>query len=163
MKTKGHEYSKPAMRNALVAFSTFILAFYWLVVATYPEFFIFNPFADTWVIRQWALLLSLIGWLAISTLPAAIFYAYAAGWSKGLNYLPFIAAIWPLSVILNQVLAYVSTGNWYFNYLVDYPVFIATDILLPVLLIALWWDLRIFPSKESKITTAEQTSEPSQG
>lgn len=150
MKPRGPEYSKPAMRNALVAFSTFVLAFYWLVVATYPEFFIFNPFAEEWIVRQWALLLSLIGWLAISTLPAAIFYAYAAGWSNGLNYLPYIAALWPVSVLFNQTLVYVSTGQWYFGYLVEYPVFIATDILLPVLLLALWYDLRILPSKTHK-------------
>lgn len=135
-------HGKVSFRNAFIAFSGFLLIFYWLVVATYPEFFIFSPFDDSWVIRQGALMLSLIGWVGISTVPAIALVAYAAGYRKPLKLLPVVALIWPLSVLINQVLLFIRDDVWYFDYLVNYPIFIATDVLLPVLLIVLWQELR---------------------
>ena len=136
------KHGKATFRNSFVAFALFLLAFYWLVVATYPQFFIFNPFDDSWGIRQGALILSLVGWIAISTIPAAVLVIYAAGQSKGIKLLPFVALLWPISVVVNQVLLYIRDGAWYFDYLVNSPIFIASDILLPVLLIFMWSELK---------------------
>jgi hypothetical protein len=36
---------------------------------------------------------------------------------------------------MNQVTLYVLDGVWYTGYLIQYPVFIATDILMPLFLI----------------------------
>ncbi len=140
-------HGKTSFRNAFIAFSAFITAFYWLVVASYPQFFIFNPFDETWLIRQVALILSLIGWVAISTVPSVVLFMYAAGNSRGLRLLPIVATIWPLSVIVNQVLLYIRDQTWYFDYLINYPIFIATDILLPVLLFVLWRELHEYHAK----------------
>ena len=97
-------HGKTSFRNAFIAFSAFLTAFYWLVVASYPQFFIFNPFDETWIIRQLALILSLIGWVAISTVPSVVLFMYAAGNNRGLRLLPIVATLWPLSVVVNQVL-----------------------------------------------------------
>jgi hypothetical protein len=139
--TDSSKHGKTSFRNAFIAFSAFLLAFYWLVVATYPEFFIFNPLDESWPLRQASLTLSLIGWVAISTVPAVVLFMYAAGKRSGLKLLPWVAAIWPISVVVNQVLLYIRDGVWYFDYLLNYPIFIATDVLLPVLLVVLWKEL----------------------
>jgi len=140
-------HGKTSFRNAFIAFSAFLTAFYWLVVASYPQFFIFNPFDETWLIRQVALILSLIGWVAISTVPSVVLFMYAAGNSRGLKLLPIVATLWPLSVVVNQILLYIRDQTWYFDYLINYPIFIATDILLPVLLFVLWRELHEYHAK----------------
>jgi hypothetical protein len=140
-------HGKTSFRNAFIAFSAFLTAFYWLVVASYPQFFIFNPFDEAWLIRQVALILSLIGWVAISTVPSVVLFMYAAGNSRGLKLLPIVATLWPLSVVVNQILLYIRDQTWYFDYLINYPIFIATDILLPVLLFVLWRELHEYHAK----------------
>ncbi len=140
-------HGKTSFRNAFIAFSAFLTAFYWLVVASYPQFFIFNPFDETWIIRQLALILSLIGWVAISTVPSVVLFMYAAGNNRGLRLLPIVATLWPLSVVVNQVLLYIRDQVWYLDYLINYPIFIATDILLPVLLFILWRELHEYHAK----------------
>ena len=152
------KHGRPNFRGAFIAFSVFLFAFYWLVVATYPEFFIFNPLDDTWVIRQVALSLSLISWLVISTMPALILFLYSLNWDKGIRALPLVALSWPASVVLNQIVLFVRDGIWYFDYLINYPIFIATDVLLPALLLVLWWDLR---DRDGQHSAKEQLAEQS--
>ena len=140
--TTNPKHSRPALRSAFIAFALFLLVFYWLVVATYPEFFIFNPLDDGWAPRQFALLLSLLGWFVISTAPAVILISYSLGKTAGIRWLPFVALGWPVSVAVNQLLLFVRDGVWYWDYLINHPIFIATDLVLPALLIALYFDLR---------------------
>ena len=141
--TTNPKHSRPALRSAFIAFALFLLVFYWLVVATYPAFFIFNPLDDGWAPRQFALLLSLLGWFVISTAPAVILISYSMGKAGGIRWLPAVAIGWPLSVAVNQVLLFVRDGVWYWDYLINHPIFIATDLVLPALLIALYFDLRV--------------------
>lgn len=140
--TDSPKHSRANFRSSFIGFSVFLVAFYWLVVATYPEFFIFNPFDEPSVLRQITLLISIAGWLVIAIVPGLALFFYAAGNSKLIPLLPFAALLWPLSVILNQVVLYARDSVWYFDYLVNSPVFIATDILLPALLIFIWQDLK---------------------
>lgn len=140
--TDNPRHSRANFRSSFVAFSIFLVALYWLVVATYPEFFIFNPFDEPSVLRQITLLISIVGWLVIAIVPGLALFAYAAGNSKLIPLLPFAALLWPISVVLNQIVLYARDSVWYFDYLVNSPVFIATDILLPALLIFVWQDLK---------------------
>lgn len=152
--TTDPKHSRPALRSAFISFAVFLAVFYWLVVATYPEFFIFNPFDESWPIRQVTLLLSLLGWLVISVAPAAILISYALGKPEGLKLLPAVALGWPISVGLNQVVLFIRDGVWYWDYLINHPIFIATDIVLPALLIALYYDLRVEIGKHSQSAAA---------
>jgi hypothetical protein len=155
------KHGKPNLKGAFIAISLFLAAFYWLVVATYPSFFIFNPLDDPWGIRQGALFLSLAGWLAISTVPAVMLFLYALNWEKGIAALPFVALLWPVSVVLNQFLLFIRDGVWYFDYLLNYPIFIASDILLPVLIFVLWLDLRSPKDQIPQHAVREQPAEQS--
>jgi hypothetical protein len=129
-------------RAVVATFGIFVTTLFWLVVATYPSFFFFNPLAETDPIRAAVLSLTTIGWLLISTGPAILFVLYAMGHPKVLRLLPIVALAWPVSLLINHITLFVQKGNWFTGYLLDYPIFVATDILLPVLLIAAWTELR---------------------
>lgn len=154
-------HGKPNLQGTFVAFSLFIMSSFWLIIATYPQFFIFNPFDDTWAIRQWALVLSLAGWLMLGLGSPAILYGYAMGWNKGVRFLPLVALFWPISVVINQILLVIRDGVWYFEYLINYPIFIASDILLPMLLLVLWRDLKISNNQQHSHAAKEQPAEQS--
>jgi hypothetical protein len=64
------------------------------------------------------------------------------GHARALRLLPIVALTWPVSLLINHVTLFIQKGQWFTGYLLDYPIFIATDILLPVLLIAVWAELR---------------------
>lgn len=111
---------------------------YWLMVLTYQDFFLFNPAEETELVRQVALWLCLIGWLlaALGT-PLALFSA-SAGSLMALRIVPITALWWPASIIISQVTLFVNTGQSYLDYLFEYPIFVLTDIALPVLVLMKW-------------------------
>lgn len=134
--------SKVSTRTVVATFGFFVSILFWLVVATYPTFFFFNPFAEQDALRAAVLAISTLGWIAISTGPAVLFALYALGYSQALRLLPFAALIWPASLLINHISLFLQNGEWFTGYLLDYPIFIATDILMPVLLMAVWAELR---------------------
>lgn len=134
--------AKVSTRAVVATFGIFVSTLFWLVVATYPTFFFFNPFAETDPLRAAVLTLSTVGWILISTGPAILFALYAMGHPRVLRLIPVIALSWPISLLINHVTLFIQKGQWFTGYLLDYPIFVATDILLPVLLIAVWAELR---------------------
>ena len=134
--------SKVSTRAVVASFGIFVSSLFWLVVATYPSFFIFNPFAEPDQLRATVLTISTIGWILISTAPAVLFTLYAIGYARVLRLLPIAALLWPAALLINHVTLFIQKGQWFTGYLLDYPIFIATDILLPVLLMAVWAELR---------------------
>ncbi len=134
--------SKISTRAVVASFGIFVSALFWLVVATYPTFFFFNPFAEEDALRAIMLTLTTVGWLLISTGTVVVFVLYALGNAKALRLLPIFALAWPISLLVNHVTLFLQNGQWFTGYLLDYPVFIATDILLPILLVAVWTELR---------------------
>lgn len=134
--------AKVSTRAVVATFGIFVSTLFWLVVATYPSFFFFNPFAETDSLRAAVLTFSTVGWILISTGPAILFALYAMGHPRVLRLLPVIALSWPISLLINHVTLFIQKGQWFTGYLLDYPIFVATDILLPVLLIAVWAELR---------------------
>jgi hypothetical protein len=134
--------AKVSTRAVVATFGIFVSTLFWLVVATYPSFFFFNPFVEADPLRAAVLAFSTVGWILISTGPAILFALYAMGHSRALRLLPVIALTWPISLLINHVTLFIQKGQWFTGYLLDYPIFVATDILLPVLLIAAWTELR---------------------
>jgi hypothetical protein len=134
--------AKVSTRAVVASFGIFVSALFWLVVATYPTFFFFNPFAEKDSLRATLLAISTVGWLLISIGPALLFSLYALGYPRALRLLPIAALVWPASLLVNHISLAIQKGQWYTGYLLDYPIFVATDILLPVLLMAVWAELR---------------------
>lgn len=134
--------SRVSTRAVVATFGAFVSALFWLVVATYPTFFLFNPLAEPDALRATLLTITTVGWVSISSAPIAIFVLFAFGKVNALKLLPWAALIWPASLLVNHIALFIQKGAWYTGYLVDYPIFIATDILLPILLMAVWVELR---------------------
>jgi hypothetical protein len=122
-----------------------ILIVFWLVVATFPSFFLFNPFSQPDTLRRIELAVSTAGWIGISTIVPFLLFLYASGKAKSRKFLLFFALLYPLSLITSQVTVWLTDGAPYLIYLRNFPIFIFTDILLPILVIFLWHDLKEKP------------------
>lgn len=112
---------------------------FWLVVATFPDFFIFNPWGSGDVVRGITLTLSSIGWILISVGPALLLWLYAGGRRDVISWLPVAALWWPISLLVSHITVLLQSGQWYAEYLLTFPIFIFTDIVLPLILMAAWW------------------------
>ena len=119
-----------------------MLIVYWLIVATLPDFFFINPSGEASQLRRLELVFSTIGWLAMSTGAPVILFCYSAGIHKARKYLPYTALIWPISLVISQITVYVLDGAFYLDYLMKYPIFFYTDLVLPIFILFIWHDLR---------------------
>ena len=119
-----------------------MLIVYWLIVATVPEFFFISPAGVNSQIRRAELIASTIGWILMSTVAPLCLFFYAAGYHKARKILPYTALVWPISLIISEFTVYILDGSFYYNYLFKYPIFIYTDIVLPIFILFIWHDLR---------------------
>lgn len=120
---------------------------FWLTIATFPDFFFFNPINNSDVLRRAELVFSTFGWIIMSTVIPVILYLYSHGRQQLLRYLPILAIVWPLSLVVAQVTTYIQTGNFYIEYLINFPIFLFTDIAIPIIVLVIWYDLRIPKNK----------------
>ena len=119
-----------------------MLVCFWLIVATLPDFFFINPTGTDSQIRRAELVLSTIGWVLLSTGSPALLFFYSAGKKGARKFLPVTALWWPISLVISQVTVYILEGSFYLDYLIKFPIFIFTDIILPIFVMMLWHDLR---------------------
>ena len=88
-------------------FGASILVTFWLVVATFPKFFFFNPLGVDNELRRFELVLSTAGWISISTIVPFLFFLIAMGKSKARSFIPYAALLYPVSLIISQITVYV--------------------------------------------------------
>lgn len=119
-----------------------MLIVYWLIIATLPDFFFVNPTGEAEQVRRAELVLSTCGWVLSSTVAPILLFLYASGVHKARNFLPITALLWPISLFISQSTLYILDGAFYLDYLVKYPIFIYTDLVLPIFIMMIWWDLR---------------------
>jgi hypothetical protein len=119
-----------------------MLIVYWLIIATLPDFFFINPTGEATQLRRAELILSTIGWVLSSTAAPILLFLYASGAHKARNFLPITALLWPISLFISQSTSYILNGTFYLDYLINYPIFIYTDLILPIFILMIWWDLR---------------------
>jgi hypothetical protein len=119
-----------------------MLIVYWLIIATLPDFFFINPTGEATQLRRAELILSTIGWVLSSTVAPILLFLYASGVNKARNFLPITALLWPISLFISQSTSYILDGAFYLDYLINYPIFIYTDLILPIFILMIWWDLR---------------------
>lgn len=124
----------------LLAF--FIFISFWLIVITFPSFFFFNPLDEPDMVRRVELTISTFGWISLSTLVPILLFVFAEGMRKARHLVLLLALIYPVSLIASQITIYLQTGSPYLIYLVDFPVFIFTDIILPIIVVLIWIDLK---------------------
>ena len=136
------EHSKISHQLAVGGIGLFISIFMGVLVLTFPRFFLFNPMAEGDPVRAIELTVSSIGWVLLLVGPAAILMRYSSGRFTMIRFLPIVALVWPVSLIANHVTLFLQKGIWYTGYLVQYPIFLLSDIVLPIFLIYLWDILR---------------------
>lgn len=146
-----HKARKLQMLDYMVGLlGLLILVVFWLIVFTFPSFFLFNPLNEVDTLRQYELLASTIGWIGISTGAPILLFLYAAGFRRARLILPFFALFYPISLLISQVTIFNRTGETYISYLWNYPVFIFTDLLLPIFILFIAHDL-----KEQRVSQPE--------
>jgi hypothetical protein len=119
-----------------------MLIVYWLIIATLPDFFFVSPAGESTQLRRAELILSTIGWVLTSTVAPILLFLYASGIHRARNFLPITALLWPISLFISQSTLYILDGTFYLDYLLKYPIFIYTDVVLPIFILMIWWDLR---------------------
>jgi hypothetical protein len=139
----------------------FLTLLVFLVVMTFPGFFLFNALDETNPIRAIQLMFSSFAWVVHAISPSVILIGFALGKRSLLKFLPVASMLWPVSILINQVTLYVMDGVWYSGYLIQYPIFILTDILMPMFLIFIWEFLRErkshgeFESNEERLMSSD--------
>ena len=123
-------------------FGVTIFAFYWGVITSFPEFYFVNPNNEE-PARAVAIVFLIIGWFSISTLAPIVLFQFGAGKYRTIAAMPYVVAVWPLSILVAQIERIVTTGQSYLSYLIDTPLFLATDLIIPLALISLWLRLRL--------------------
>lgn len=141
-EVQNSELSERMLRYKVASFGVFISAVFLLVVATFPTFFIFDPAQIDNSLRLIILLFSTLAWISIALGPVIVFGLLAAGKNKAVHALPFIALFWPIMIVINHLELWISTGNAYMSYLIEFPIFFITDLLTPLLLISIWLEYR---------------------
>lgn len=124
-------------------FAWVLISLYIFIAATFPGFFFVNPFSETSALRITALLVTLLGWISIAFVAPILLLLFGARKYRAIDYLPIAAALWPASILFSQITVIIETGSGYWSYLIDYPIFVATDVLIPIGLIALSIRLRM--------------------
>ncbi len=124
-----------------------ILSSFWLIIATFPKFFFVNPTNQLDQLRRFELVFSTIGWISISTLAPIVLFLYSRGFHKVIKILPFTGLLWPISLITAQITSYVQVGDFYLEYLTQFPIFVYSDIILPILILLIWVDLKMAHSR----------------
>lgn len=125
--------AQPTIEGLLLIVGIFGSLTFLMTILTFPEFFLFNPFASIDPIRRVFLTLTTVGWVTTLIGPPVLLALHAVGVSKRLHLLDFLALAWPVSLILNHIALLIQTHKLFVGYLSVYPIFIVTDIALPVM------------------------------
>jgi energy-coupling factor transporter transmembrane protein EcfT len=115
-----------------------VFAIYFLVILTYQDFFLFNPAVGETLAREISLWICLAGWIIATIGSPLIILGIANGKKFAMRIFPYAALIWPFSIIVAQIILYIENQRTYLNYIFDYPIFVITDIALPIFLMIKW-------------------------
>lgn len=130
-------------KNRNLPLIAFLFAtFFWGVVFTFPDFFFFNPLEQSSTLRQIQLIISSVGWISLSTGLPVVLLLIADGHHRLVSALPYLSLLWPVAVASTQITLFMQNNEWYVGYLKNYPVFIVTEIILPLCGVLLWRQLR---------------------
>ena len=119
-----------------------VFLIYLFMIVTYQDFFLFDPSSGESLARDISLWICLLGWISATFLSPLSIFLISEGSKSALRSMPFLALLWPLSIIIAQITVYAETGQAYIDYLFNFPVFVITDIALPIFLMVKWNNVR---------------------
>jgi len=83
--------------------------------------------------RNLELGLSVIAWVMLLVGAPAVAWAFDAGDRFVVKFMPVIALLWPVSILLIHISLRAEYGAWYFDYWKTTPIFLLSDIAIPAL------------------------------
>lgn len=122
--------------------ATMIFLIYLLMILTYQDFFLFDPTSGESLAREISLWICLVGWISATFLSPLSILAITKGNKNALRFMPYLVLLWPISIIIAQITVYAETGIAYIDYLFNFPIFVLTDIALPIFLMVKWNNVR---------------------
>ena len=122
--------------------ATMVFIIYLLMVLTYQEFFLFDPSSGESLARDISLWICLVGWISATFLSPLAILGVARGSRNSLRLMPYLVLLWPVSILIAQITVFAETDQAYIDYLFNYPVFVITDIALPIFLMIKWNNVR---------------------
>lgn len=135
-----------AKKAAALAVS-FVTVSFWLIILTYPGFYIFNPFETKIEIFRFLQIFSSVGCLLFATFP--ILFAWVPVLNGKSTKIPYLVAaiFWPVAILVIQLTLALQGGGFY-SYVGRDPIFALNDLIAPVLLILL--SSTLFDAKKKK-------------
>ena len=122
--------------------ATMVFIIYLLMVLTYQEFFLFDPSSGESLARDISLWICLAGWISATFLSPLAILGVARGSRNSLRLMPYLVLLWPVSILIAQITVFAETDEAYIDYLFNYPIFVITDIALPIFLMIKWNNVR---------------------
>lgn len=136
-----------AKRVAALAVAFVTLGF-WLVIASYPKAYLFNPLDTKIVVFRVEQLFSMLGWVLYSFVPAVLAWFTRLNGKSTKRLFIISAALWPVAIFVIQTTLAFQGGGFY-AYLGKHPIFALNDIFGPLLLVAL--SSTLFPTETAKV------------
>lgn len=109
---------------------------FWLVVATYPSLFLFNPFLNTDPVLRVEQIVSTFAWAIFGSLTVLTAWIPRVSKYTLAPVYTLASLLWPTVVLVIQVTLAIK-GYGFYAYLGSYPIMAFNDIVAPVLLLAL--------------------------
>ena len=126
--------------NSVTEIRTFTLLIsltFALLTLTFKEFFFLDPFSGVTGFVSFQRLLFDFGWVSfIFITPLTQVLTVREELRNNLFLASWIW--WPASLILIHASSWVTAGDPYLGYLINYPVFILTDVIAPVAYSMIW-------------------------
>lgn len=120
-------------RVAALAVTLSAIAF-WLVIMTFPNFFLYNPFETEDAVFRIEQIFSTFAWICSATLPVLFAWVTHLNGKSTRPLFMVAVALWPFSILLIQITSAVR-GLGFYSYLGAFPVLALTDIIAPLFLL----------------------------
>jgi hypothetical protein len=105
-----------------------------LQILTFPTFFFLNPFSNSLsVFLTVAQIATVVGWIVILVVPPVLVALRKRLGKYFTVYLSIAALVWPAALLIVRFAVLSLTGDPAINYLFNYPIFIFSDIVVPVI------------------------------
>jgi hypothetical protein len=130
---RNREKSEPNLHELMLAFGVLGTLTFIATILSYQDFFLFNPLDTEDPVRRFFLFLTTVGWITSLVGPITLLTLNALGKHRAIDFLSWAALAWPVSLILNHSALLIESRKLFIGYLAVYPIFIITDIALPIM------------------------------
>lgn len=120
--------------NPDLQLSTIISGVLALQILTFPNFFFLNPFSNSLsTFLTVAQIATMVGWIVLLIAPPLLVALRQRVGERYRLYLSIAALLWPAALLLVRFAVLSLTGDPAINYLFNYPIFIFSDIAVPII------------------------------